>query len=165
VAEDATKSIEHLYDVIKAFDTAMLITRAADGTLRGRPMTVADPNRNGEIYFSTSVDSPKVKELEADPRVSVTLQGTARHASVSGTARVVRDRALVEELWTESWRLWFPKGKDDPSLCLIAVKPNEGRYWDYSGARGVEYLFAAAKAYLSGKSPEPTDGQTGDVRL
>ena len=52
------------------------------------------------------------------------------------------------------WRVWNPGGKDDPNLCLIAVHPVEGEYWDTAGARGVRFLVEAAKAYLSGTKPE-----------
>ena len=97
-----------------------------------------------------------VHELQADGHVNVVMQDGRRFVSVSGVARVVQDRALVEKLWSEAWKVWFPKGKDDPSLCLLVVEPMEAAYWDMTGLHGVRYVFEMAKAYVTGTRP-PSD--------
>jgi general stress protein 26 len=84
------------------------------------------------------------------------MQDSGRYVSLSGSARAVRDRALVEGLWSESWKVWFPQGKDDPSLRILIVGPTEASYWDASGLRGLKYFFEAAKAYVNGTRP-PSD--------
>jgi general stress protein 26 len=70
------------------------------------------------------------RELEADPRVNVCMQDKRRFVSVTGVARLMRDRALIDKLWSEAWRIWFPKGKDDPSLCIPIIEPGEAADWD-----------------------------------
>jgi general stress protein 26 len=140
-----------LYQLIGGFKTAMLVTRARQEAMHARPLAVADVPEDGEILFATSSRSPKVAEIAADPRVLVTFQGGAQCVCVSGAARVTRDRALIERLWSESWRLWYPAGIDDPDLCLLAVTPTEGEYWDDSGSHGLKSLLHGAKAYLSGE--------------
>jgi general stress protein 26 len=158
---------ERLSELMAGFSTAMLVTRTDDGGMRARPLSIADKRDDGALYFSTAVESPKVHELQADAHVNVVMQDGRRFVSLSGIARVVQDRALVEALWTESWKIWFPKGKDDPSLCLLVVEPLEAAYWDASGTQGVRYAFEMAKAYVTGKSP-PSDGDerhTGHVKL
>lgn len=157
---------EHLFDLIRDFDDAMLVTCTAYGHLRARPMALAKPvDADGHLYFATAVDSPKVQELEHDARVAVVLQGKARFVSVSGHARVVNDRALIERLWSEAWKVWFPAGKDDPRLCLLAVEPEEAEYWDQAGARGLRYLFRAARAYVTHETPQSDTEQNAKVRL
>src|SRR3954471_868765 len=123
----------HLLEVIDNFDTAMLVTRTSDGALRSRPLAVADCREDGTIYFATSSDSGKVAELEDDPHVNVTLQNDRQYVSLTGRAEVVDDRALVDRLWSEHWKVWFPEGKDDPSLRLLAVHPEMAEYWDNAG--------------------------------
>jgi general stress protein 26 len=163
MAEDPRK---HLHDLVKDFDAAMLVT-FADGGMHARPMAVAEINASGSCYFATSIAAPKVDEIAGDPRVLITFQGKTRFATVSGTARIVRDRALVERLWSESWRVWFPDGKDDPTLCLLAVEAHTGELWDSSGLRGIKYAYDAAKAYITGKKPGRDDDpdQHAKVRL
>ena len=50
--------------------------------------------------------------------------------SVSGRAEIVRDKAKIQEKWSEPLRAWFPEGKDDPQIALIRVHPVRGEYWD-----------------------------------
>lgn len=157
---------EHLIAVLKDFHTAMLFTRTAQGNLRGRPMALAEVQDDGGVYLCTSLGSEKQKELEADPHVALSVQGKTKFASISGRATISRDRALIHKLWQESWKVWFPEGKDDPSLCLIAFDASEGEYWDSSGVRGVQFVIKAAKAYLGGESYEGKDpDQNARVKL
>lgn len=156
---------ERLYDVLEEFDTAMLVTRAADGELRARPMAIADKEENGDVWFVTQIDSPKVDEIQADPRVNVSLQADNRWLSITGTAAVVRDRAKIEELWKPDWKVWFPDGKDDPELSLIQVRATEGEYWDFAGGNQLTFLFEAAKAYLQGEEMEDSEERSQKVDL
>jgi hypothetical protein len=56
-------------------------------------------------------------------------------------------------------RAWFPKGKDDPNIALLAVHPEEGEYWDNEGFKKVMYLLETAKAYAKGERPHIEDGE------
>ena len=156
---------QHLYDLTKHFTTAMLVTREADGRSRARPMAVAEMKPDADAYFSTSIESPKIAEIEQDPRVLITFQGRNEFAAIEGTATVVRDRALIDRLWSESWRLWFPKGKDDPTLCLLKVSAQRGEYWDTSGMEGVSFLFEGMKALIQGRQPRKDAAQNAKVEL
>ena len=140
-----------LNELMSDFETAMLVTRTENGGLRSRPLAVVhNPDDKDRLYFSTAIDSPKVGELQADPRVNVSMQSKREFVSVTGVARLVRDRALIDKLWSEAWKVWFPKGKDDPSLGILIVEPSEAAYWDASGLEGVSYLFDMARAYVTG---------------
>jgi general stress protein 26 len=159
-----TDKHEHLYDLVKDIGTAMLITRAG-GSLHARPMAVADLRADADAYFATSLDSPKVAEIEADPYAMITFQDGRQFAVISGNARIVRDRALIDKLWSEAWKVWFPGGKDDPSLCLIKLEAREGEYWDNSGTKGLKYLFQGVKAVLQGTRPATDETQHAKVAL
>ena len=145
---------ERLTELTSSFDTAMLVTHTQEGRLHSRPLSVAhnedDPER---LYFSTAIESEKVAELDANPDANVSMQGKRRFVSISGKVTISRDPALIDKLWSESWRIWFPEGKDDPSLCVLIVDPSEASYWDASGAQGIKYLFEMAKAYVTGTRP------------
>jgi general stress protein 26 len=151
---------ERLRQCMHGFATAMLVTRTEDGGLRSRPLSVVhDDDDPDTLYFSTAIDSPKVREIEADPRVNVSMQDGRRFVSVTGTARLVKDRALIEKLWSETWRVWFPAGKDDPSLYILVVSPSEAAYWDATGLEGVSYFFEMARAYVTGTKPGSDDDE------
>jgi general stress protein 26 len=142
---------EHLVNILKDFDTAMLLTRTSTGTLRARPMALAEVQGDGTIYLAAQINSEKVSELVADPNVALSMQGKLKFASVSGKATVSRDRSLIEKLWKDSWKVWFPKGKSDPDICIIAFDAHEGEYWDNSGLSGAKFVIKAAKALLTGE--------------
>jgi general stress protein 26 len=158
---------EKLSTLLSLFDTAMLVTRTGDGAMRARPLSIAESQDEGAMYFSTAIDSPKVHELEADPHVNVVMQDGRRFVSVSGIATVVRDSALIERLWRASWKVWFPQGKGDPSLCLLRIDPTDAAYWDMTGTTGIRYVFEMAKAYVKGARPPSDDDErhTAHVKL
>jgi general stress protein 26 len=144
---------DKLQELLRDFDAAMLVTRNSAGELRSRPMAVADVEAGGTLWFITERHSGKIDEIARDSHVNVAMQGKMKFVSISGTASPVEDRSKVAELWNESWKVWFPGGKDDPTLILLKVDGQKGEYWDNSGASGVKYLIEAGKAYLSGTKP------------
>ena len=156
---------EHLHELLKDFDTAMLVTRGSDGKMHARPMGVAELSANGNACFVTHVDSPKAQQIRADGAVTLSFQSARQFASVSGTATVVQDPALVERLWSEAWKVWFPKGKTDPAIALIKFTAQEAEYWDSAGAEGLKFVFDSVKAYLSGQTPPPDEAQNAKVQL
>ncbi len=78
---------------------------------------------DGTLWFFTRASSHKVVEVAEDQRVNLSYAhpGKQDYVSVSGRASLVRDRAAIDEHWTESLRTWFPKGKDDPEIALLKV--------------------------------------------
>ena len=146
-----------LRELLQDFDAAMLVTRNSAGQLRSRPMAVADVEAGGTLWFITERHSGKIEEIAGDSHVNVAMQGKMKFVSISGTASAVEDRAKVAELWNESWKVWFPGGKDDPTLILLKVHGDAGEYWDNSGTSGVKYLIEAGKAYLSGTKPHEVE--------
>lgn len=155
----------HLHELIGSFDTAMLVTRTAEGHLRSRPLAIAEQREDDGLYFATRIDSPKVQELEEERQVNVCMQDEKRFVSMSGTARVVRDRALIDRLWKAAWTIWFPNGKDDPALCLVLIEPEEAEYWDQGGTKGIRYLFRQAKGLVTGDTPAKNGQENAKVRL
>jgi general stress protein 26 len=160
-----TDTQNHLHDIIKNFRTAMLTTRTADGGVHIRPMAVAQVDRDAELFFATGLTTPKVDEIAKNNQVAVTFQSGSEFAAIYGTARVSKDRALIDELWSEAWKVWFPQGKDDPNLCLLCVTPSNAEYWDSSGLEGLKYLYEGLKAILQKRTPEHDETQHAKVPL
>ncbi len=139
-------------ELARSFRSGMLVTH--DGQeMHARPMWIAEVDDNGDVFFVTSMASPKATEIETDPRVSLVLQESSRYVAARGEARVIKDRSLVERLWREEWRVWFPQGKDQEDLGFIAIELRDAEYWDNSGVQGVKYVMSAAKAYAEGARP------------
>jgi general stress protein 26 len=151
----APSAEQHFFELLHEFDTATLITRArATGELHARPMAVADVGDDGTLWFITKVDSTKVLEIRADSRATISLQSARTFVTMNGHFELVADRAKVDEIWKEAYRIWFV-GENDPELVLLRFTPFDAEYWDNSGAHGVKHAFEAAKAYLKGQSVNP----------
>jgi general stress protein 26 len=132
----------------------MFVTHGGETGLHARPMAVAKMEENGSLWFVTGRDTPKIDELTAHPDALVCLQKDNQFVTVAGHVEVVQDRGKVEELWSESFRVWFD-GKDDPNLVLLRLVASAGEYWDQSGTHGLKYAFRAAKAYANKERVDP----------
>lgn len=148
---------EHLKEIVAGFSTGMLVTHMRDQGMHGRPLAVVqvpEQRDDGSVYFATSIEAPKISEIEADPNVLITFQGKARWAVVYGTAVIVRDTHLISRLWSEELRAFFPDGPEDKLLCILAITPEKGEYWDDRGPAGAEAAGRSAAAVASGRRLE-----------
>ena len=76
-----------------------------------------------------------------------------RYVSISGTAELVRDRGKIEELWKPEFKIWFPKGTDDPDIALLRINLKKAEYWD-SPSSTISYALKFATSIITGKQPE-----------
>jgi general stress protein 26 len=110
--------------------------------------------------MTTAIGSTKAIEIAADPRVSVSIQSSKGIVVVEGIAKLSQDRAIIDQLWDESWRIWYPEGRTSPSIAIIVVEPEHATYWDTSLGHGLSFLWRMVKARLRG---EPIDTNASDV--
>jgi len=158
------KSIRQLKRLLKGMSVGMLTTQTATGETHTRPMLVHDIDESGWLWFLTDRTSRKAWELIHNPNASVTFQSPRgdRYVSVHGTAIVVRDEMIVNRLWNPTYRAWFPKGKRDPELVLVAVRVSRAEYWLVPRSR-ITRVLGAAKALLTGRRYEA--GRHGTLEL
>ena len=161
--EQRIESIEKLRSLIKEIDFCMLTTMDA-GYLRSRPMSTQKFEFDGDLWFFTSDQTHKIQEIERDNRVNVSYSEPEenRYISVSGGAEIVKDRAKIEELWDPILTAWFPKGLDDPTLCLLKVEVEKAEYWE-SPVGALVQLAGFVKALVTGKEAEWGDNEKIDV--
>ncbi len=158
------EQLAKLNELIKDIEIAMLVTAEIDGTLRSRPMATQKRDFNGDLWFFTKDHTPKVEEVEQDKHVNLVYSAPDKqcYISVSGTARVVRERAKIEELWSPELKAWFPEGKDDPEIALLQIKPTQAEYWD-SSSSAIVHLIGVTKAVLTGESYQPGENEKVDL--
>ncbi|MGI9105247.1 MAG: pyridoxamine 5'-phosphate oxidase family protein [Pyrinomonadaceae bacterium] len=155
-----SESIRKLGEMIADIEFAMLTTAEADGALRSRPMATQQVEFAGDLWFFTRASSPKVDEVEHEHHVNVSYAkpDAQRYVSVSGKARLVRDREKFEELWKPSLKAWFPEGLDDPDLALLKVTVEQAEYWD-SSSSAVVHLVGFVKAIVTGQPFHPGENE------
>jgi protease I len=141
-----------LGEMIKNIKVAMLTTRKSDGSLHSCPMMTQGKQFDRILWFFTARSSAKGDEIAEDQEVNLSYAdpGANRYVSVSGRAKLVRDRAKAQELWTPAVKAWFPRGLDDPELALLQVSVERAEYWDAPASSAVT-LFQLAKSLLTGR--------------
>ena len=149
-----------LWELVEGIETAMMTTVRPDGMLVSRPMATQRRAPGADFWFVT-LSGPKVEEIEGDPRVNLTYykDRTREWVSVSGTARISRDRGKIRELYAPDWKLWFPDeggkkdgGPEDPRILLIAVHARSAQYMTLDKPQPV-VLFELLKGMVTGKAP------------
>ena len=135
------KTLAEISEAMKDIDFCMLVSRAEDGSIGGRPMS---NNRNveyeGTSHFFTCDHHRSVEDIQRDPSVGLSYQGKAgllgvvgkpgMFIHVEGEARLVRDKAKFAEHWEKDLDIWFKDGIDTPGLIMIEVAARRIHYWD-----------------------------------
>lgn len=143
--------LTRLREIIDSIRIGLLTTVDLDGSLHTRPLETLRCDADGTLWFFTDHESPKSGELARDARVSVGYCEPSKnvYAVVTGRARILRDRTLVEQLWTPAQRAWYPRGVADERLSILRVSLERAEYWQTPGK--ASYLLAAAAAMITGK--------------
>jgi general stress protein 26 len=122
--------------LLEDIDIAMLTTIGRDGYLVSRPLSTQKSTFDGRrIWFFTEADSPKIGEIARHPKVNLAYASKDKntYVSIAGVASVNRDRALIEQFWSDAMKAFFPRGKNDPNLVLLEIEPRTVEYWDGPG--------------------------------
>lgn len=125
---DSESGPQHFFTLLKKFDFTMMVTGSGESQ-RVRPMTIVQIDDTGTVWFVCSLDA-HTRALELDPRAMLVCQSQSVYLVLNGTGRVVRDESKIDELWKDTFKVWFPQGRSSPDLALIAVAPISGEYWD-----------------------------------
>jgi general stress protein 26 len=152
--ESTAGSWARVFELIGEIRVALLTSLDAHGRFHTRPLQTMQVGTDRTLWFFTAWNSPKVRELDADVRVSVAYADLARHVyvTVAGTATLLRDAQKAKELWSLEQRAYYPDGPSDARLALLRVDMEQAEYWLAPGP--LSYLVAAAKATLSGTPVE-----------
>jgi len=147
-----------LCELLREFNTALLITRGTEGRLRGRPMIILDVEASGRMWFITSCESALIHEIAGETQVHLAFQKDhASYLSLNGRAERVHDPDKVAKLWNEKFDPWFPDGKKDSHVALISVTPHDMEYWHHREPP-VSGSWDARVAYVHGTKPEEKAG-------
>ncbi len=144
---------QRVAELIKDFRFAMLTTRNAEDRLVAHPLTVQEAEFDGDLWFLVAKSATFVTDLRADDRVGVSLSSNDSWVSLSGRARMVEDRAKIDELWNPVVEAWFPNGPQDPDVGLLKFTAETAEYWDSPGGR-LASLFSFVKSKVTGEQYE-----------
>jgi len=154
-----------LYEHIDDIEIAMMTTRRRDGHLQSRAMATQRRAEGADLWFVSMDGTAKLSDLEVDPHVCLSYykDRTREWISVSGIARISRDRSKIRELYALDWKAWFgsegdPRHgtPDDPRMVLIGIDVHAAAFLEVNKPQPV-ILFELVKGWMTGKAPEIGD--------
>ena len=157
---DSTK--EKLYEQIEDMEIAMMTTRRPDGHLESRAMATQKRAAGADLWFVSREETAKLRDIEADPHVNLAFykDRTREWVSVSGLAKISRDRAKIRELYAPDWKMWFGEEgdprhgtPDDPRMVLIGVDVHAAVFLEMDKPQPV-ILFELVKGWVTGEEPD-----------
>jgi general stress protein 26 len=133
-----TLTLTDISKEMRRIDFAMLFTRTEGGELAGRPMSNnGEVDFEGDCYFFTYDHTRMVQDVERDPKVALSYQGSAgllgkppMFIAIEGFASLVRQKTQFVDHWTKDLDRWFPEGIDTKGLLMIRVDATRIHYWN-----------------------------------
>lgn len=157
--KEAGKKIREL---AKKNETCFFCTGISAGKpITARPMSVQKMDDAGNLWFLSSDDSQKNRDIEQDKKVHLFFQGS-QHSdflSLYGEAYISKDKNLISELWEPLFKTWFTEGENDPRITVIKVEILEGYYWDNKHGNAVAFLKMAAGAMMGKTLDDSIEGR------
>jgi general stress protein 26 len=154
--------LDKLYSHIDDIEIAMMTTRRPDGHLESRAMATQKRASGADLWFVTADTTGKLRDLAYDPHVNLSYykDRTREWVSVSGLAKVSRDRQKIHELYAPDWKAWFgvdgdPRHgtPDDPRIVLIGIDVHAAVFLEVDKPQPV-VLYELAKGWLTGEKVE-----------
>ncbi len=157
-------AIEKIRELAKAANICMFHTNLNQFPDNVTPMALQEVCDKGNLWFLSSSESNRNKDIQQDNRVALTFQNTSKYEFVAlhGHASIHTDRETIEKYWTDFANAWFD-GKDDPKVTVIKVAPAGGHYWDTKNGK----IISAIKMVFSALKGAGTDdgGIEGELKL
>ena len=87
------------------------------------------------LYLSTSMQSPKMKRMQNNPKVSVYFCDANQFIGVmlGGEIEVVTDKVLKNRIWQKGWTMYYPNGPEGPEYGVIKLEPSIIKGWCQNG--------------------------------
>ena len=147
------EGIKKIKELVKDITTCMFCTEVEKPPFKTRPMATLDVDDEGNVWFMSSRNSSKKHEIKTDAQVQlIYAKGVTSHfLSISGKARITKDKEMIDQLWNAFAKAWFQEGKDDPNISVIKIIPEKAYYWDTVHGKMVSLLKIAASV-VSGKT-------------
>jgi general stress protein 26 len=142
------RDVSYIKNLIGVGDIAMLASRSDHGVLKSRPMETVGINRDGDIYFFTTLSSELIRELTEHNQVNLSFtKEDYNFISVSGVTQVIKNKADLVRFWHSDYEKWIPDGLDNPSIILLKVSLMSAEHWRHNTRiNSISQLFSIGSA-------------------
>lgn len=83
------------------------------------------------VYLSTNTSSTKLRQVRANPKVSLYYCHPAQFKGVmlSGDIEIADSSEIRQAMWNEGWERYYPSGPDDPDHTALRLRPKSAEGW------------------------------------
>ena len=145
---------QELWELIEDIKVGMLVTND-EGTLRSRPMHITQDKFDGKLWFFTNSHEGKADEISKNPNINLNFAdiGDEAYISISGKAKITKDKDLIDKFWNPFVGAWFPEGKESDNVALIEIIVEQAESWDTDKNKMLQ-LFEIIKANVTDTEPD-----------
>ncbi|WP_285270180.1 pyridoxamine 5'-phosphate oxidase family protein [Kaistella rhinocerotis] len=161
-----TEALKKLKELSEKARICMFCTDLTSIPITVRPMSLQETDMDGNLWFISSDASNKNFQIAEDNRVQLLFMNNSNseYLSVFGQAFIYKDKATIEDKWSNLANAWFEEGKEDPNVSIIRVAPQDTYYWDTKAGKLVSLISFAAAA-VSGTTTDNSDGVEGKLNV
>jgi len=133
-----TKLFEKANEMIRTFEYAGFGVIDENGYPSVSAISLCNPENISELYFTTTMDSNKVKRLLKNNKASINCYTSMNNISLVGETEIFSDQETKSKYW-ENWvRLGsdvYAGGISDPNYCFVRFTTKRVALWiDDEGA-------------------------------
>jgi len=93
--------------------------------------------KHDRILMITNTHTEKIKQIRANPNASLyAFDKSWAGLTLIGRAMEITDRATIESLWDDSWKMYYPDGRDGGDFSVVEFIPAQFKFYD--GANGFD---------------------------
>ncbi|MHC4156644.1 MAG: pyridoxamine 5'-phosphate oxidase family protein [Planctomycetota bacterium] len=87
------------------------------------------------IYMLTGHSSEKMRQIRANPKVSVYFCNSAEFHTLLlvGNAEEIDDLDLKKRIWQDEWKMHWPGGPEDTEFIILKLLPDSAKGWYKEG--------------------------------
>ena len=144
--------LKDLVQLLREFDTGMLVTQTPHGHLTARPMTLQEPREGRALWMVSTVDTSSVENIHNESHVNMSFRRNSDQAwvSIGALAKLNQDRELISRVWDDDWNVWI---ESLDKAVLIDLDPLQIDFWEPQQSK-LGQLFELAKAKVSEERPD-----------
>lgn len=155
------KGIAKIKELAEGIDFCFFCSGLKSEFVDSTPMSVQEVDENGHIWFLASKESNKYNNISEDNTVQLYFSAPSdfKFLAIYGDADLVHDEQRVDRYWNKMTEGWFEKGREDPNIILIRVKPVKSHYWDTKHHKLVSYMLTLYNAVSGNKNDQGVQGE------
>lgn len=110
-------------EIIDSSRTCALITLDDESKPMVRIMDPFPPESDFTVWFGTTSESRKVKQIKNNPNVTLYYQDSddTGYVVIHGTAQIIDDEKEKQKWWKDAWEDFYPNNRE--GYILIKVSP------------------------------------------